>query len=155
MADSKLGRRKLLIWITAIIIAFGLAFPLFLDGKPSTWLVEAFLIIGFALMGITFGPMGALLPEMFPTNVRYTGSAIAYNISSILGAALAPIIAVALWTAAGGSTWMVGVYLAGASVLTLIALLLTKETKDLDYAGDIGIADQGAAAAAAAAAATK
>lgn len=138
MADSKLGRRKLLIWITAIIIAFGLAFPLFLDGSPSTWLVEAFLIIGFALMGVTFGPMGALLPEMFPTNVRYTGSAIAYNVSSILGAALAPIIAVALWTAVGGSTWLVGVYLAGASVLTLIALILTKETKDLDYAGDIG-----------------
>lgn len=138
MADS-MGRRKLLVWITAIIIAFGLAFPLFLDGTPSTWVVEAFLIIGFSLMGVTFGPMGALLPEMFPTNVRYTGSAIAYNVSSILGAALAPIIAVALWSAAGGSTWMVGVYLAGASVLTLVALLLTRETKDMDYAGDIGV----------------
>ena len=39
------------------------------------------------LMGTTFGPMGALLPELFPTNVRYTGSAIAYNVASILGAA--------------------------------------------------------------------
>lgn len=88
-------------------------------------------------MGITFGPMGAFLPEMFPTNVRYTGSAIAYNVSSILGAALAPIIAVALWKAAGGSTWMVGVYLAIASVLTLISLVLSKETKDDDFDNQI------------------
>ncbi|TCD53878.1 MFS transporter [Alloscardovia theropitheci] len=134
---DKIGRRKLLIWVTVAIIIFGLLFPLFLDfhhGSPaSVWLVEAFLIIGFIMMGITFGPMGAFLPEMFPTNVRYTGSAIAYNISSILGAALAPIIAVALWRAAGGSTWMVGVYLAIASVLTLISLVLTKETKDSNY----------------------
>lgn len=138
MADS-LGRRKLLIWVTAVIIAFGAAFPLFLHATASVVLVEVFMILGFTLMGFTFGPMGALLPEMFPTNVRYTGSAIAYNVSSILGAALAPIIAVALWSAAGGSTWLVGVYLAGASVLTLIALLVTKETKDIDYDGDLGV----------------
>ena len=62
-------------------------------------------------MGITFGPMGAVLPELFPTSVRYTGSAIAYNVSSILGCA-GPDIAVALWAKAGGSAWMVGVYLA-------------------------------------------
>ncbi|MGO1347070.1 MAG: MFS transporter, partial [Bifidobacterium psychraerophilum] len=99
----------------------------------------SFLIIGFSLMGVTFGPMGALLPEMFPTNVRYTGSAIAYNVSSILGAALAPIIATALWTLAGGSTWLVGVYLAVAAVLTLISLILMKETKGVDYAGDSGV----------------
>jgi len=95
--------------------------------------VQAFLILGFSLMGMTFGPMGAILPELFPTNVRYTGSAIAYNVSSILGAALAPIIAVALWAQAGGSTWSVGVYLAGAAVLTFVALILTHETKDIDY----------------------
>jgi MFS family permease len=117
-------------------------FPIFLDNKANNSfngaMIEAFLIIGFTLMGFTFGPMGALLPEMFPTNVRYTGSAIAYNVSSILGAALAPIIATALWAAAGGSTWMVGVYLAVASALTFISLIMTKETKDIDFTGDIG-----------------
>lgn len=138
---DKVGRKKLLIWVTIAITIFGLMFPLFLDhghGQSwSLWLVEAFLIVGFTLMGITFGPMGAFLPEMYPTNVRYTGSAIAYNVSSILGAALAPIIAVALWKAAGGSTWMVGVYLAIAAVLTLIALFASKETKDLDFNEDL------------------
>lgn len=134
---DQIGRRKLLIWTTAAIIGFGLSFPLFLHPRADLLfagaMTQAFLIFGFTLMGITFGPMGALLPELFPTNVRYTGSAVAYNVASILGAALAPIIAVALWARAGGSIWPVGIYLAGAGVLTLIALLLSHETKDTDY----------------------
>ncbi len=96
-----IGRRRLLIWTTVAIIVFGLSFQLFLQPRGDLAftgaLTQAFLIFGFMLMGTTFGPMGALLPELFPTNVRYTGSAIAYNVASILGAAVAPIIAVALW----------------------------------------------------------
>lgn len=90
-------------------------------------------MIGFGLMGVTFGPMGALLPELFPANVRYTGSGISYNVSSIIGAAVAPFIAVALWRYGGGGPFWVGVYLAISAVLTLIALLLGPETKDVDY----------------------
>ncbi len=136
LADS-IGRRKLLLGVTAVIVVFGLAFPLWFSSQANPLftgaMAQAGLIIGFALMGATFGPMGALLPELFPTNVRYTGSAIAYNVSSILGAAVAPIIAVALWAQAGGSTWLVGVYLAGSGALTLIALFLSRETKDTNY----------------------
>ncbi|MFT4295677.1 MAG: MFS transporter [Micropruina sp.] len=136
VADA-IGRRTLLIWTTVAIIVFGLSFALWLQPRADLAfggaMTQSFLIFGFLLMGVTFGPMGALLPELFPTNVRYTGSAVAYNVSSILGAALAPIIAVALWSWAGGSVWPVGVYLALAGVLTLIALLLTRETKDTDY----------------------
>jgi hypothetical protein len=65
--------------------------------------------------------------------VRYTGSAISYNVSSILGAAVAPFIAVALWSAAGGSPVLVGVYLSAMGVITLIALLISRETRDVDY----------------------
>jgi MFS family permease len=136
LADS-IGRKKLLIGVTIAIILFGFSFELFLapraDGAFEGAMVQAFLTIGFTLMGITFGPMGALLPELFPTNVRYTGSGVAYNISSILGAALAPLIAVALWGAASGHTWMVGIYLSVMGALTLIALLVGRETKDVDY----------------------
>ncbi|MDR7235129.1 MFS transporter [Agrococcus sp. BE272] len=129
LAD-RFGRRATLIVVTLGIIAFGLLWvPLTSAGFVG---VMAWLIIGMSLMGFTFGPMGALLPELFPTNVRYTGSGVSYNVSSILGAAVAPFIAVALWTAGGGSIFWVGVYLAGAAVLTLIALLLSKETKDID-----------------------
>jgi len=123
------GRRKTLIWITLAIIVFGLSWvPMLSVGFIG---VMAWLAIGFALMGMTFGPMGALLPELFPANVRYTGSGVAYNVASILGAAVAPFIAVALWSAGGGSPFWVGVYLSAMAVLTLIALLLGKETKDV------------------------
>jgi metabolite-proton symporter len=146
VADA-IGRRTLLLWVTALIIVFGLSFPVFLlpyaDPMFTGALVQAFLIFGFLLMGSTFGPMGAVLPELFPTNVRYTGSAISYNVSSILGAALAPIVAVALWAAAEGSPWLVGVYLSAMGVLTFIALLLAPETKNVDYDDNIGVGATG------------
>jgi metabolite-proton symporter len=128
---ERFGRRAHLIAVTIGIIAFGLLFtPLFGGGFVG---VMAVLVIGFTLMGLTFGPMAAVLPELFPTNVRYTGSAISYNLSSILGAAVAPFIAVALWSAAGGSPVLVGVYLAAMGLITLVALVVSKETRDVDY----------------------
>ncbi|MEA9999475.1 MFS transporter [Cryobacterium sp. RTS3] len=127
---DRFGRRRTLIWVTLGIIVFGLLFvPLLGAGFLG---VMIFLILGFTLMGMTFGPMGALLPELFPTAVRYTGSAFAYNMSSILGAAVAPFIAVWLWTLGGGSPFWVGVYLSVMAVITLVALLLSRETKDVD-----------------------
>ena len=128
---ERFGRRTHLIASTILLIVFGLLFvPLFGGGIVG---VMALLIIGFTIMGLNFGPMAAVLPELFPTNVRYTGSAISYNVSSILGAAVAPFIAVALWSAADGSPVLVGVYLAAMGVITLVALLISKETKHVDY----------------------
>ncbi|MDF2492466.1 MAG: yhjE 2, partial [Microbacterium sp.] len=141
IADA-IGRRRLLLWVTGSIIVFGLTFSVFLlphsDPKFTGALTQAFLVLGFMLMGATFGPMGALLPELFPTNVRYTGSAISYNVSSILGAAVAPIIALWLWELGDGNPWLVGIYLSAMGLLTFIALLLSKETKDVDYDENIG-----------------
>ncbi|ADH88856.1 major facilitator superfamily MFS_1 [Ancylobacter novellus DSM 506] len=124
------GRRRTLIAVTLAIIAFGLLWVPMLSAGPVG--VMAWLILGFSLMGMTFGPMGALLPELFPANLRYTGSGISYNVSSILGAAVAPFIAVALWAWGGGSPFWVGVYLSAMAVLTLIALILGSETRDVD-----------------------
>ncbi len=129
---ERFGRRAMLSLVTVGIIVFGLLFvPLSGGGIVG---VFAWLILGFSLMGLTFGPMGAELPELFATNVRYTGSGISYNVSSIIGAALAPYIAIALWTAAGGNIFWVGVYLSAAAVITLIALRISKESRGVDYA---------------------
>ena len=88
---DKIGRRKWLIWTTVSILIFALCMPLFLgNGTPAS--VFAFLVIGMALMGMTFGPMAALLPELFPTEVRYSGASLAYNIASIIGATIAAMI---------------------------------------------------------------
>ncbi len=75
LADA-FGRRKSMVIITTLIILFALfAFnPLLGSGNPI--LVFAFLLLGLSLMGLTFGPMGALLPELFPTKVRYTGASV-------------------------------------------------------------------------------
>ncbi|MEU0267217.1 MFS transporter [Nocardioides sp. NPDC006303] len=126
---ERFGRRRLLIAVTLGIIVFGLAWvPLVNAGTVGVLL---WLVLGFSLMGLTFGPMGALLPELFPTSVRYTGSGISYNVASILGAAVAPFIAVALWKQADGSPVLVGVYLSVMAVITLISLIIGKETKDV------------------------
>lgn len=132
---ERFGRRRHLIWTTVGIIVFGALFvPLFSGGTVG---VMALLVVGFSLMGLTFGPMAAVLPELFPANVRYTGSAVAYNLSSILGAAVAPFIAVWLWTQADGSTVLVGVYLSVMAVITLVALIASKETKDVAYTDNV------------------
>ncbi len=129
LAD-RFGRRPTLIVITSAIIVFGLVWVPLLSAGPLG--VVLWLVLGFTLMGFTFGPMGALLPELFPTALRYTGSGVSYNVSSILGAAVAPFIAVWLWTVGEGSPVWVGVYLAIMATLTLIALLLGRETKDVE-----------------------
>ena len=126
---DKIGRRKWLIWTTVSILIFALCMPLFLgNGTPAS--VFAFLVIGMALMSMTFGPMAALLPELFPTEVRYSGASLAYNIASIIGATIAAMISLkinALYGLMG-----VGIYLAINAFLTLLALLASKETKNVD-----------------------
>ncbi|MCR3809484.1 thiamine pyrophosphate-binding protein [Pseudomonas aeruginosa] len=92
--------------------------------------VALFLCIELFLMGVTFAPMGALLPEIFPTHVRYTGASAAYNLGGILGASVAPYIAQKL-VGIGGLGW-VGGYVSAAALLSLLAVLCLKETRDND-----------------------
>ncbi|MEI7366374.1 MFS transporter [Pectobacterium colocasium] len=125
LADA-FGRRKTMITITCLMIVFAMLFPYML-GSGNQALVMGFLVLGLSIMGLTFGPMGALLPELFPTEVRYTGASFSYNVSSILGASVAPYIAA--WLTANYGLFYVGVYLAAMASLTLIALLATRETR--------------------------
>ncbi|MBW8171682.1 MHS family MFS transporter [Ornithinimicrobium sp. Arc0846-15] len=133
---EKLGRRRFLLGVSVLILAFGISWTLFFG--PGTAAAMAGLIIGLSLMGLTFGPMAAYLPELFPGNVRYTGSAVAYNLSSVIGAAPASFVAIALWQAGDGDTLWVGVYLAASAALTIVALLMTGETKDQDFENNVG-----------------
>ena len=126
---DKIGRRKFLLWVTFAMGIFGLAMPLFLsNGTPTSMFL--FLIIGMALMGFTFGPMAALLPELFPTEVRYSGASLAYNFASIVGATVAATFAIKI--NANYGVLGVGIYLAINAVITFLALWASKETKDVD-----------------------
>jgi metabolite-proton symporter len=120
------GRRKTLLWVTAAIGAFGLILsPMFLAGTTGAVMM---MTVGLSLMGLTYGPLGTLLSELFPTAVRYTGSSLTFTFAGIFGASLAPYIATSLAKTYG--LQYVGYYLTGAAALTFIGLLAARETKD-------------------------
>ena len=122
------GRRITMIWITVGIGLFGLVLaPMFAAGTVGAQLT---LVVGLSLMGMTYGPLGTVLSELFPTAVRYTGSSLTFNLAGIFGASLAPYIATYL--ARNFGLQYVGLYLSGSAVLTLLGLLMTRETKDAD-----------------------
>jgi MFS family permease len=81
----------------------------------------AFLALGLALMGFTYGPLGTALAEIFPTEVRYTGASMSFNLAGILGASLAPYAAT--WLAARHGLTAVGYYLTIAALMSLVAFL--------------------------------
>ena len=125
LAD-RFGRRPVLLAASIVAAAVGLAMPTLLDG--GTIGVLAFLSLALAAMGLTFAPLGALLPELFPARVRYTGASSAYNLGGILGASLAPTIA-QLLLARGGVAW-VGYYIVAAAAVSFASLLSVTETRD-------------------------
>jgi MFS family permease len=111
-----------MIGVSAAIAVFGLLFaPMFGTGNFAT--VALFMVLGLSLIGMTYGPIGTLLAELFPAPVRYTGASLAFNLAGILGASLAPYIAT--WLATHYGLQYVGYYLSGSAVLSLFALLLT------------------------------
>jgi MFS family permease len=128
LAES--GRRRALLWITLAIGLFGFVMaPIF---KAGTIGAVAMMTLGLALMGLTYGPLGTVLSELFPTPVRYTGSSLAFNFAGIVGASLAPYIATYIAKTYG--LQCVGYYLTMSAVLTLVGLLMIRETKDEDLA---------------------
>jgi metabolite-proton symporter len=122
------GRRPIMFGVTLLIALFGLVLaPLFTAGPTGAVVMMA---LGLALMGLTYGPLGTLVSELFPTSVRYTGSSLAFSIAGILGASLAPYIAT--WLAKNYGLQYVGYYLTASAVLTFFGLLLIRETKNSD-----------------------
>ena len=132
---DKLGRRRVLTFSSCALVVFAVLFPFLLDGQVvgqhNFFANMVFLCVGFALMGIAFGPIGAFLPELFDANVRYSGSGIGYNLAAIVGAAFVPTIAT--WLAHNWGVHSVGLYLAVMAVCCLVSVLTCKETKDVDF----------------------
>ncbi|MFL6673648.1 MAG: MFS transporter [Massilia sp.] len=119
------GRRAVMLLVALAIAAFGLLFaPMF--GSGNFALVALFMVLGLSLIGMTYGPVGTLLAELFPAEVRYTGASLAFNLSGILGASLAPYVAT--WLATHHGLQYVGYYLSGSALLSFVALLLIDKT---------------------------
>ena len=123
--SDRYGRRPVLLisGLLAVMLGFAMS-PLM--GSTSIVTVTVFLSLALFLMGATFAPMGAYLPEQFPVAVRYTGAGLAYQLGGILGASFAP--SVSQWLAiTGGLSW-VGYYVSAMAAISVLAVFVMRET---------------------------
>ncbi|HTV86800.1 MAG TPA: MFS transporter [Dyella sp.] len=116
LADRRGGHLTMIV-ATVLIFAFGIAY-----GPLLSYHGLLFMVLGMCVVGITYGPLGTVLAQMFPTAVRYTGASLAFNLAGIFGASLAPYLAT--WLAKTYGLAYVGYYLSAAAVLTMLALLV-------------------------------
>jgi metabolite-proton symporter len=122
LAD-RYGRGNMLIASSILIFLFGLFFAS-LFHSDSLITTTIFLCIGMLLMGLTYGPLGTALSEIFPPAVRYTGASLSFTLAGIFGASLAPYLGT--WLARTYGLPYVGYYLSIAALLTLTAQLIIR-----------------------------
>ncbi|WP_308259388.1 MFS transporter [Pseudonocardia sp. H11422] len=129
--SDRLGRKPVYL---AGVVAMGVlifpAFALFNTGNFGLMLVAHVMIFGLAL-SLAGGPTAAMFSEMFGTRVRYTGASVGYQLAGVFGAALGPIIAVALLEATG-SGYAIAAYVAAMALISLIAVTLIPESRGVD-----------------------
>lgn len=124
LAD-RYGRATILMMASIAILIFGLFFAsLFVSGNLTQIIV--FLSVGMFLMGMTYGPLGTALAEIFPVAVRYTGASLSFTLAGILGASLTPFIATKLAKEFGLE--YVGYYMAIAACLSFVALWMARSS---------------------------
>ncbi|PZG31641.1 MFS transporter [Spongiactinospora gelatinilytica] len=131
LADRR-GRRPIYLGASIATIVWSFAFFALLDTKNTAAIIVA--VAGGLLIFAAFSSViGAFFCELFPTEVRYTGVSLAYNLASVLAGSLAPIIAIALYTRFG-TGYAIGGYLAAMGVISLAATLIARETRTVDLA---------------------
>jgi metabolite-proton symporter len=124
--SDRVGRRPVYLFGTLGMAGWAFGFFALMDTR-SPGMVVLSATIGLLLHGAMYGPQAAFFAEQFATRVRYTGLSVGGQLSSIAAGALAPIVAVALFSAFGG-TVAVSVYVVAMCVITLVALAAARET---------------------------
>jgi MFS family permease len=128
--SDRVGRRPVYIVGAVLAGVWGFfAFPLMNTGSYLP--IMAAVVLGLVIHAIMYSPQPAIMAEMFPTRMRYSGVSVGYQVTAIVAGSLAPLIAVKLLEIY--NSWVpIALYLAGAAVITLVAALFMRETKDLD-----------------------
>jgi MFS family permease len=127
--SDRFGRRVLIMAFSAAAAVWSLLlFPLLDTHSPVAFAVG--LIVTLGLMGLAYGPIGAFLPETFPTRYRYTGAGVSYGLAGIVGGAIPPLVAAPLAAAFG--SFSIGVLLCGLALLSLLCTAALAETKNRD-----------------------
>ncbi|CAN5345461.1 MFS transporter [soil metagenome] len=129
-AADRYGRRPVYFVGAVLGATWGFfAFPMMNSGNYAV--ITAAITLGLMIHALMYAPQPAIMSEMFPTRMRYSGVSLGYQVTSIVAGSLAPIIAVKLLDIYDSSV-PVALYLAGACVITLVAVIFTRETKGID-----------------------
>lgn len=129
ISSDRFGRRPLIMFSCGAAAVWSLLlFPLLGRHSPVTFAVG--LIVTMGIMGLSYGPAGAFLPETFPTRFRYTGTGMSFNLAGILGGAMPPLLAAPLIAAFGSVS--ISLLLCALSLLSLFCTKALMETKDRD-----------------------
>ena len=131
-AADRYGRRPVYFVGACLGSTWGFfAFPMMNSGNYVV--VTAAVTLGLMIHAVMYAPQPAIMAEMFPTRMRYSGVSLGYQVTSIVAGSLAPIIAVKLLDVYDSSV-PVAIYLAVACAITLVAVFFARETKGIDLA---------------------
>jgi MFS family permease len=124
--SDALGRQRMTRWGLGALIVWSLVFFPLLDTKSAPLVLLA--VTGMLLIqGFYLGPQPAVFAEMFPTAVRYSGASLTLTLGTIIGGAIAPIVATYLFSLTGTST-LITVYMTSVSVVSFLCSLGLRET---------------------------
>lgn len=130
--SDRFGRRPVMLVGLALFVAF--LQPFFAMMRSNNWaLILLAFTIALALHAVIFGPLAAFISEQFGTGSRYTGASMGYQLATLIGAGLTPIILSSLYAASGGTSVTTVIwYLVGLAIVSATAIILTRESKNLD-----------------------
>ena len=134
--SDRVGRRPVYVIGTVGVGLWAFAFFALLNTE-SFALTALAVVVGLLFHGAMYGPQAAFLSELFGTKVRYSGVSIGYQLASVVAGGLAPVISVALLSAFG-TGYAIAAYVAASSLVTLVAVLSYRETRDRDLSADAG-----------------
>ncbi|WP_080748655.1 MULTISPECIES: MFS transporter [Nocardiaceae] len=127
--SDRIGRRPVIIVGASLAVAWSLLlFPILDLGGRTAFGIGVFVTM--FISGVACGPLGAYMSELFQTRYRYTAAGLSYNLGNMIGGAIPPLIAAAVTAAYGG--FVFGVVLAGFCLVSLVCILLLKETRGND-----------------------
>ncbi|MGP0222515.1 MULTISPECIES: MFS transporter [unclassified Paenarthrobacter] len=126
---DKVGRKPIMIGASVATVIWAFAFFALLN-TGQVWGIIAAAVGGLLIFAAYSSVIGAFFSELFPTDVRYSGTSVAYNLASLIAGSLSPIIALALYSAFG-TGYAIGIYLAAMGLVSMVSVMFAKETKDL------------------------
>jgi metabolite-proton symporter len=130
--SDRVGRRPVYLFGALGVGAWAYPFFMLIDTRSFGALVAA-VTVGLFLHGAMYAPQAAFFSEMFGTRMRYSGASMGAQFASVAAGAPAPLIATAMLSSYGNSH-AISLYVVLAAVVTLVAVLVAKETRDRDLA---------------------